>query len=589
MSSTRIKDYGDVDKGLAVNETLSETDKFIFANKKFVKFSKESINEYKIKFEELKKLRIIDKSCKFDSHNWYGLGNYHNIHFSFETYEFDQEIYNALKCFVVIELLDIGVTIGVLSLRYSEIRRAIIEFDYFREDAIVDFEDYIINTDKILDNFTAGLKSFLCFHSINESELFVETLQYAGVRGSDYAREIPNYNSIAWFDYLINNFMKEFSGLMIKKYYPIYLWWKITTVIPIRPIEFINLEADCVRIGDGGEYIMEIPRMKQNKSFYRKKSLPIVDKIKTNKEIFELLSENLRIMGIPKEEKLFSLNAYSDFYEKKYRVIKERFSYNNFRELLIKFYEEIIVKHYGFNVVNNNDELECLEDDDGIVRLRLGDTRHMAFCSMMLQGLNPLVIAQLGGHRQLETQSHYGEYLSEYLDSYTRMLVKVLKENDKHSSNIFNEKYLMKDKINIVFKHYGEKPQREIEHGYCYSENFPYECTNEDCEDCDYFGIDLDKIDSNYIDELNKKYKETRLTASSDVEFLQKYYKEIMKDGSINLQSMTCSDSVEGDLSRLSKGVKEAAHKEAKMMMKMEAISEAYEKKMEISEEKNYE
>lgn len=44
---------------------------------------------------------------------------------------------------------------------------------------------------------------------------------------------------------------------------------------------------------------------------------------------------------------------------------------------------------------------------------------------MRLQGFNPLTIARIGGHKNLNTQQHYYNHLKEYADSYVYALTKL--------------------------------------------------------------------------------------------------------------------------------------------------------------------
>ena len=49
--------------------------------------------------------------------------------------------------------------------------------------------------------------------------------------------------------------------------------------------------------------------------------------------------------------------------------------------------------------------------------MNLGDTRHFAFTSLLLQGIAPPYIAIMGGHRCLSTLDNYTCSTSYYADS----------------------------------------------------------------------------------------------------------------------------------------------------------------------------
>src|SRR5699024_6480048 len=64
-------------------------------------------------------------------------------------------------------------------------------------------------------------------------------------------REIPNLSDLMNFKDCIEIFYKEMidskNEKMLIKYYPIIIWWKLTSVIPIRPNEFCLLKRDCIQ------------------------------------------------------------------------------------------------------------------------------------------------------------------------------------------------------------------------------------------------------------------------------------------------------------------------------------------------------
>ena len=62
----------------------------------------------------------------------------------------------------------------------------------------------------------------------------------------DFKRGVKKQRSLAQFDsyFLFNDILSDFWKRDISNdtrlfYYPIYLWWRITAIIPLRPKEFI--------------------------------------------------------------------------------------------------------------------------------------------------------------------------------------------------------------------------------------------------------------------------------------------------------------------------------------------------------------
>ena len=80
---------------------------------------------------------------------------------------------------------------------------------------------------------------------------------------------------------------------------------------------------------------------------------------------------------------------------------------------------------YGYNLVENREEITEENEHNTLIKLKLGihQTFHF-FVSMMLQGFNPLTIAQIGGHETLIAQNQYIGHLDEFIDAHSLMLAR---------------------------------------------------------------------------------------------------------------------------------------------------------------------
>ena len=128
--------------------------------------------------------------------------------------------------------------------------------------------------------------------------------------------------------------------------------------------------------------------------------------------------------------------------------------------------------------------------------VKMGDTRHLAFCNMMLQGLNMLSIARIGGHENLQSQVSY----SSHLDYFAQARIKILSDQIKKNRfrNLGNS-IAISDKVEALIvrsKMYkGKGVEREVQDGFCLDDVFPNNCI-EDCDFCDYYILDLSKKDT---------------------------------------------------------------------------------------------
>jgi hypothetical protein len=116
-------------------------------------------------------------------------------------------------------------------------------------------------------------------------------------------------------------------------------------------------------------------------------------------------------------------------------------------------------------------------------RLTTGDTRHYAFCNMMLQGFNMLSIARIGGHKTLRMQMHYHAHLEHFAESSVYILSQNHIKPSKHFSNTsLNKEVEIRSKVldKKDFTHLYE-----VEHGYC--TDHPSRCKVGDCRFCEFY------------------------------------------------------------------------------------------------------
>jgi hypothetical protein len=171
------------------------------------------------------------------------------------------------------------------------------------------------------------------------------------------------------------------------------------------------------------EYFLHIDRVKVTISNPERNEgrIPLLNKIKITKEIYDLISNYIESTAFDTDSTtMISYKAVlkfrTDFFKDNKRLsdIKLRFAsrikkYNdtftraNLDTLIKSFYYVIIEgKYKDFNIKQ---------------RLAPGDTRHLAFTSLLLQGVSPIEIAMLGGHTTLEAQCSYTNHVEYYIDS----------------------------------------------------------------------------------------------------------------------------------------------------------------------------
>ena len=77
-------------------------------------------------------------------------------------------------------------------------------------------------------------------------------------------RELPSTQDILKFSLVVEDYFKtDLSDDNYRKYFCIYLWWNLTTVIPLRISEFCDIKRNSLVEEDDG-FLLKLPRKKQN-------------------------------------------------------------------------------------------------------------------------------------------------------------------------------------------------------------------------------------------------------------------------------------------------------------------------------------
>lgn len=355
-------------------------------------------------------------------------------------------------------------------------------------------------------------------------------------------RTLPsNANALA-FGYYIDMFFNDKSIPQELKLYfmPVRIWWKISTVIPMRPSELcVSMERNCLQI-DSNNFYLKINRVKRSvvKKKKRPALLPILKKIQISKEVYYMIDNYIKQTSSYGDTKtLFSWRALSAIrlslnkYENKFVTLsplcennwKKKINHDYFTTLTLStllehFYTKIIQGHYKDATITE--------------QLRLHDTRHYAFTSLLIQGLSPVEIALIGGHADLKAQDSYQCNALYYVDNEVLNFVNQQKIGIKFSNRFLKDIVFQKS---IICPTPMEKCQRTNEGiGYCTcniqtdglmceDEEHCFKCSKWWCEPTEDSYNRLRKfIAENHIAPLEKKVE-------TDVEFI----KELIKQSSL--------------------------------------------------------
>lgn len=331
-------------------------------------------------------------------------------------------------------------------------------------------------------------------------------------------------------------------------YYPIVIWWKLTTIIPLRPGEFCAIKRDCIYKNKDG-YFLYLPRHK-----YPKKHPNVLDKVKIDINTYELISKYIMETNqFGDTETLISYNSIlqtSSAYIYNIRLNQKKnikvFNHNQLSLFINQFYERIMKNKYGFYTLDEH-------------KLKPNDTRHLAIFSLMMQGVSPVEIARLANHKTISMQLNYSSHTEYWIDSQVFELLQNFKFSNAKENTSNNALQLtphMPDNVLLrAFKPPTTQnyymPLKDI--GYCSDEQ--QRCETEECIYCSHWRVS--------VKELNEKKSliKTKLANSKKnvyelIEFLKNIHSLILSD-ELEMMNFTNFNNLKSTSFQLKESLKE--------------------------------
>lgn len=473
-------------------------------------------------FAELKEKGII-KNSDFSDNVWVGFYDLYetNINFDFNI-DTPQEMILSLKKYVLIKLCLKRNEVTTVKQAFEHIKDMIQKTDLFDIETISDFKKYISNNQTVL--YLSNCKEFLQFCTFKEACEFYEKIKNFSIRNNPKSREIPSYDSILKYDCLIRNFIDTGNTDLRMKYCPILIWWIISTIIPLRPSEFVLLKRNCI-YKKKEKYYIHIERIK-NRSDRKNYEVPIMTEFQIPEALFEFINDFIDYANeIDSSEYLVSDDFYIKQLTRNYKRNKQKITLQKFNHLFQMFEKEVVEDIYHYEIV----ALGAAIKDNQIERIRLGDTRHLAFMNMLMQGLNPLYIQRIGGHYTLEEQLSYCSHLDTFTSAKTYMLSKMLNSKNEMYYRNYSDNVdwgLKQTEKELLGARFYQLPKVKDGAGRCTSTNFPTDCRCEECLFCEHF-IPEKNVAQDYVAELKRNNLQN---IEIKKEVLKKLLKEQIKD-----------------------------------------------------------
>ena len=241
---------------------------------------------------------------------------------------------------------------------------------------------------------------------IEDMEEKLERRLWRGQKGKQ--RQLADFRSYLRFHEVLTNFWHSANGRQKLFYFPLYFWWNLTAVLPLRPTEFLLTPRDCLHIHNE-ERGITIRRTKL-KGGKEKIAYCIADDYELHNYTISLqLAEELRqyieateTMQQTDLNTLFLQEPHFNYFSVKIPSENRYYSINSLNTCRRYFYNEVVYTQ-----------------GEDISEIRLGDTRHLAMANLILSGGSPVICRELAGHSDIGISSHYYSNISNLVECLT--------------------------------------------------------------------------------------------------------------------------------------------------------------------------
>jgi hypothetical protein len=214
-------------------------------------------------------------------------------------------------------------------------------------------------------------------------------------------RCLAAFRSYLRFDEVLSAFWRDADGRGRLFYFPLYFWWKLTAILPLRPMEFLLTPRECLNVRNGAN-MLTVRRTKLKGGYAKISYCVSADYVLCEYAIDESLAEELQryikaTAAAPRSEldTLLAQEPHYGYFGMSPMPSSRYYTYANLGTCLRYFYDEVITP-----------------GGHDIAPIRLGDTRHLAMTNLILSGGSPAICRELAGHANIEISSRYYSNIS---------------------------------------------------------------------------------------------------------------------------------------------------------------------------------
>lgn len=386
-------------------------------------YDKASVEKAKQIFTDYQSDGTILPGCSFEDNVWYLTNEYENkgLHFKIDVFAYKgiwearlglslEEFIDCCKVFVTTQLGKRALS-GIQS-TLEDIRNVVSN----KYKKLYDFKGFGISNPAAVEDFFSALP-------VGEDRPIIEFVRNALEerlafnmynRPANKARTLAEFRTYFEFDRIIKEFWaSDLSPETRIFYFPLYLWWILTAVIPLRPKEFLVISRNCLSKSGNGDYYLKLRRTLLKGKSGKKTEYRIDGDFRTDTYVvpeyigkaIEEYIDATKEYGSTEINSLFVTDPhYAKWKYREKRSDSRLLTYTNMNTILNYFYMEVIEDQLNYSVVY---DAETNLGDNEICKIHLGDTRHIALINLMLEGGTPATAMYLAGHMNTSMGSHY--------------------------------------------------------------------------------------------------------------------------------------------------------------------------------------
>ena len=334
-------------------------------------------------------------------------------------------------------------------------------------------------------------------------------------------------------------------------FFPLYLFWIITTILPLRVTEFCVTPLNCI-VKKEGIYFLAIrrTRLKGSSSAYPTIRYHMISRDYTVHQ-YEIPRWIYEEIALYKEltksydhpyELLFSVDAvlHLNYGTTSTSDHEKAYGPRELGESIKLFYADVLLKERRYSIVSEEELLKRSMTEEGtyqmnekeIMLILPKETRHLAMINLILRGANPMTIMEFAGHTNATTSAHYYSNISNLVRCVTKHIYDLSRASG-YNANLTN--FIRPNSATLLIN--LNDPYEQVDGGYCYSRNFlaggTADCQRYEgnCKKCGFF------IKAHGAEEGNggnDEEKDAEIEAGKSIDRQMDFYAKMLRDPNLD-------------------------------------------------------